>query len=117
MDWYLLALKNYFGFHGRAQRKEFWMFALIDIVIRIVLALVEYRLNLTFLSSVYSLLVFIPYMALAMRRLHDTDRSGWWLLLGLIPVIGPLILLVFMAQQGTQGRNQYGPSPVAGIPA
>ncbi len=111
MDWYLLVLKNYLGFHGRARRKEFWMFLLIDILIRIILGLVEYRLQVGFLSQIYSVLIFLPYVGVSMRRLHDTERSGWWLLLSFIPVIGTLVLLFFMAIEGTTGRNAYGQDP------
>ncbi len=111
MDWYLLAFKNYLGFHGRSRRKEFWMFVLFDTLIRIVLGLVEHRLQISFLSPIYSLVVFLPYVGVSMRRLHDTERSGWWLLLSLIPVIGTLVLLFFMVLEGTQGDNAYGPNP------
>jgi uncharacterized membrane protein YhaH (DUF805 family) len=120
MNWYLAVLKNYAGFSGRARRMEYWMFALVNLIIAIVLALVD-RMTGTanpitgmgVLGGLYALAVLIPSIAVAVRRLHDTDRSGWWLLIGLVPVIGWIVLLVFYFTDGTPGDNKYGPSPKA----
>ncbi|CAB3794214.1 DUF805 domain-containing protein [Pararobbsia alpina] len=117
MDWYLKVLKAYAVFSGRARRKEYWMFVLISVLVAIGLALLDVILNLRLgggkglLSTLYSLGVLIPALAVAVRRLHDTNRSGWWLLLGLIPIVGSLVLLVFFVLDSTPGTNRFGPNP------
>ena len=120
MDWYLKVLKNYFGFSGRARRKEYWMFFLFNLVIAIVLGIVDNMAGLVsdsgygVLGSLYALAILIPSIAVGVRRLHDTGRTGWWLLIGLIPLIGAIVLLVFFVLEGTSGPNEYGPDPKAG---
>ena len=116
MDWYLKVLKAYAVFTGRARRKEYWMFVLISVLIAIGLAVLDVVLGLRvggkgLLSTLYSLGVLIPALAVAVRRLHDTNRSGWWLLLGLLPVVGSLVLLVFFVLDSTPGTNRFGPNP------
>jgi len=116
MEWYLQVLKKYAVFSGRAHRTEYWMFVLINLIISFVLYLVEaFAGGPGVLGGLYSLAVLIPSLAVAARRLHDTNRSGWWLLIGLIPVIGAIVLLVFMVQDSQPGENQYGPNPKAAI--
>jgi uncharacterized membrane protein YhaH (DUF805 family) len=111
MEWYLKVLKNYVGFQGRARRKEYWMFVLFSVIFSIVLSIVDAIAGLTSaLSGLYSLAVLLPSLAVGVRRLHDTGRSGWWLLISLIPLIGSIILLVFMCQDSQEG-NKYGPNP------
>lgn len=111
MNWYLKVVRdNYANFNGRARRMEYWMFFLINFLIGIGIGIVEYILGTNFLGIVYSLIVLIPGIAVAVRRLHDTGRSGWFLLLTLIPIVG-LIVLVFMFTDGTPGENEYGPNP------
>ncbi|NCO70112.1 MULTISPECIES: DUF805 domain-containing protein [Shewanella] len=119
MDWYLKVLKQYFDFSGRARRKEYWMFALISMIISIVLTLLDMGVGLYselygagLLSSIYSLAIVIPSIAVSVRRLHDTDHSGWWLLLMFIPLLGALILLVVMCFN-SKDDNEYGPNPKA----
>ncbi|MFJ1708762.1 DUF805 domain-containing protein [Kitasatospora sp. NPDC088346] len=112
MDWYLAVLKNYVGFSGRARRKEYWMFALVNIAAVIVLAIVDGVAGTSgLLGGIYAVAVLLPALAAGVRRLHDTGRSGWWLLISLIPVVGPIILLVFLATEGQPNDNQYGPNP------
>jgi uncharacterized membrane protein YhaH (DUF805 family) len=112
MNWYLAVLKNYAGFSGRARRTEYWMFFLINFIIVVVLDVISMAIKLsTILGGVYGLLVLIPALAVGVRRLHDTGRSGWWLLIGLIPVVGTIILIVFLATDGQPGDNQYGSNP------
>ncbi|WP_108670341.1 DUF805 domain-containing protein [Peribacillus acanthi] len=112
MEWYLKVLQNYVGFSGRARRKEYWMFTLFSIIISIVLTVIELIIGLpSILTGLYSLAVLLPSLAVGVRRLHDTGRSGLWLLLTLIPLIGPIILIVFMAQDGQPADNQYGSNP------
>ncbi len=111
MNWYLDVLKKrYAQFDGRAHREEFWMFALINLLISIAVAVVAMVLHLWPLRVLYSLAVLVPGLALSVRRLHDTNRSGWWLLIGLVPIIGLIVLIVFFVQE-SDSDNQYGPNP------
>ncbi len=117
MNWYLGVLKNYTGFSGRAHRTEFWMFALISLVIGFVLGMIDLALGLIgpqgngLISSIYGLAVLLPSVAVGIRRLHDTDRSGLWYLLVFIPILGTIALIVFFAQEGTPAANRFGASP------
>jgi uncharacterized membrane protein YhaH (DUF805 family) len=101
---------KYVVFNGRAIRPEYWYFVLFEILVLIVLSIVDGVLFGTpgVLSSIASLAMFLPALAVAVRRLHDIDKSGWWLLIGLIPLIGPIVLIVFFCQQGTAGANRFG---------
>lgn len=120
MNWYIGVLKKYLDFSGRAQRMEYWMYTLINILVMLGLAILDVLLGLGFLSTIYALGVFIPSLAVGVRRLHDTNRSGWWLLIGLVPLIGLIILIVFFVQDSQAGANEYGPNPKgagAGAPA
>ena len=118
MNWYLAVLKKYAVFDGRARRKEYWFFVLFNIIFALVLAFIDGMVG-TFnpesgygvLSGIYGLAVFIPGIAVSIRRLHDTDRSGWWILICLIPLIGAIWLLILFVLDGTAGQNQYGPDP------
>ena len=101
--------KKYAQFSGRSRRKEYWLFVLLCVIVGVVvMALGEYG---TIVSLLWNLAIFIPQLALAVRRLHDTGRSGWNLLWGLLPFIGGIILLVFMLQDSKPGPNQYGSNP------
>lgn len=112
MSWYLDVLKNYVGFQGRARRTEYWMFTLFNVIITIILSIVETIVGLpSLLSGLYTLAVLLPSLAVSVRRLHDTGRSGWWILIGLIPLVGSIILLVFMCLDSQNNGNQYGPNP------
>jgi uncharacterized membrane protein YhaH (DUF805 family) len=118
MNWYLEVLKKYAVFNGRARRKEYWMFVLFNIIISIVLGIIDGVVGtagavgtLGLLGGLYTLVVLIPGIAVGVRRLHDTSRSGLWMLLVLIPIIGAIVLIVFMAQDGTPGENQFGKNP------
>ena len=113
MNWYLAVLKNYVGFEGRARRQEFWMYALINFIIAVVLYLIGLAIGTQIIYYLYALAVLLPGLAVAVRRLHDTDKSGWWVLLGIIPIVGAIILIVFTATEGTRGPNQYGQDPKA----
>ena len=118
MSWYLEVLKKYAVFNGRATRGEDWYFALFNVIISIVLFVIDVVIGtysaeagLGLLGGVYALAVLIPSIAVGVRRLHDTGRSGWWLLIVLIPLIGAIVLLVFTVQDSKPGENQYGPNP------
>jgi uncharacterized membrane protein YhaH (DUF805 family) len=118
MNWYLRVLKQYATFEGRARRKEYWFFTLFYVLVYLVLAVAD---NLTgtynadaglgLLSGLYILATLIPCLAVMVRRLHDTDRSGWWVLIGLIPVVGDIVLLVFACLDSQPGANRFGPNP------
>ncbi len=116
MNWYLAVLKKYAVFGGRARRKEYWIFTLFHILIVITLGIVDVMLGLRsqsgigLLGGLYGLAVLIPGIAVSVRRLHDTGRSGWWMLLSVVPPVG-IVLLVFMAQDSQPGQNEYGPNP------
>lgn len=109
LNYYKGVLHKYAVFTGRARRSEYWYFALVNVVIGIILGL--FGSFGKSINMVYSLAILIPSIAVGVRRLHDTNRSGWWLLLLLIPVIGWIVLIVFMATEGTAADNQYGPNP------
>ncbi len=114
---YLEVLKKYAVFSGRAARNEYWPFVLINFVVAVLLAFPLGLLkglahvDLTFISHLYTLAVFCPGLAVGIRRLHDTDRSGWWLLLSLIPVIGSIAVLVFLCMEGSPSSNKFGEKP------
>lgn len=110
MQWYLYVWKNYAVFDGRASRPEFWTFTLVNILIGILLLILSV-VGLGLVSILYSLALVIPSLALQVRRLHDTNRSGWWILLGLIPSIGAIILLIFDLLPGNSGTNDFGAQP------
>jgi uncharacterized membrane protein YhaH (DUF805 family) len=119
MHWYLDVLKKYVAFDGRARRKEFWMFFLISTIISIVLSIIDRAAGLDFsngtngwLQTIYGLAVLLPTLSVGARRLHDTNRTAWWLLLYLT-CIGIIVLIVFWAMEGTPGDNRYGPDPKA----
>ena len=115
---YLRVLKGkYAQFNGRASRTEYWTFTLVNVAISIVLMLVERAFGghgSGFLSTIFGFGVLIPGIAVLVRRLHDTDRSAWWILLGLIPLVN-LALLAFMFFDGTQGTNQFGENPKSNV--
>lgn len=118
MNWYLEALRKYATFEGRARRKEYWFFILFNVLAVVVLGIIDVVLGtsskeagLGLLSGIYLLAVLLPALAVTVRRLHDTDRSGWWILIEFIPLIGGLVLLVFTLLDGTPGSNRFGPSP------
>lgn len=118
MNWYIEALKKYAVFSGRSRRKEYWFFVLFNVIFSFVLGFIDGMMGnvhmesgMGLLGGVYSLLLLIPGIAVSVRRLHDTNRTGWWVLLGLIPIIGALVLLIFMIQDSTPGENNYGQNP------
>ncbi|MFC1415682.1 DUF805 domain-containing protein [Streptacidiphilus cavernicola] len=114
MNWYVDVLKNYVGFSGRARRQEYWMFFLFNVIAYIVLAIIDAVIGSSILGIIYGLAVLLPSLAVAARRLHDTGRSGWWILIGIVPLVGWIILIVFLATEGQPNDNQFGPSPKQG---
>ncbi len=121
MNWYVDVLKKYAVFEGRARRQEYWMWCLLNFIIAIVLGIVDRGAGLMIgeagtgiLGSIYSLAVLCPGIAVAIRRLHDTGRSGFWLLITFVPCIGVIVLLVFLIQDSEPNANQHGPNPKGG---
>lgn len=146
MNWYLLVFQKYATFTGRSRRKEYWMFFLFNIIFSILFAILDLIFDLKLINNsisntgilggVYSLVTFLPSLSVAVRRLHDINKSGWYLLLPVAPyiliilgvvlkgatiilsIIGGLtvlglaiLLIVWLATEGTSGENQYGPDP------
>ncbi len=113
-DWYMKCVKGHYAdFEGRARRTEYWMFVLVNFIIAVVLGLIGRVIHLPVISTLYALAVLVPGIAVGVRRLHDTGRSGWWLLIALIPVIGTIWVIVLLAIEGDSGSNQYGADPKA----
>ncbi|WP_270181326.1 DUF805 domain-containing protein [Alkalihalobacillus sp. CinArs1] len=111
MSWYLKVLKDYVNFKGRARRKEYWMFFLVHVIICVLLSWIQTAADMgVALTSIYTLAVFLPSLAVTVRRLHDTGKSGWWVLISLIPIIGSIILIVFLVLD-SEDENKYGSSP------
>jgi uncharacterized membrane protein YhaH (DUF805 family) len=119
MKWFLEALtKKYATFAGRARRSEYWYFMLFYLLAFVVLAIVDgvtgtfnEEAGVGLLSGLFLLATLIPTLAVTVRRLHDTDRSGWWILLNFIPLIGALVVLVFTVLDSQPGANRFGPNP------
>jgi uncharacterized membrane protein YhaH (DUF805 family) len=119
MNWYLQGLRKYAVFSGRARRQEYWMFELINTLVLLALFVLavflgkagfEYFISL---PLVYILATTIPSLAKLVRRLHDTNHSGWWIFISMVPLIGPLILFSFTVKDGDRGDNSFGPDPKA----
>ena len=118
MNWYLKVLKQYADFSGRAMRKEYWMFALFNIIFCIAAMILDNLLGLAIegvgygvIYILYMLAVLVPGLAVAVRRLHDVGKSGWMMFIALIPLIGAIWLLVLMVTDSKPGDNQYGANP------
>lgn len=114
MHWFLDPIKNqYADFTGRTSRQAFWMYVLIYFLLYVAVSLVAQLIGTFALIVLFSLALLVPSVAITTRRLHDTDMSGWWQLLGLIPAVGWIIVIVLVARPGTAGANQFGPSPTS----
>ena len=112
MNWYLEAFKNYANFNGRARRKALWMFILLHMIVYALPVGIDVSIgSIGVLSGIYSLAALIPSISVQVRRLHDVGRSGWWLLISFVPVVGAIVLLVFFLQDSAPGENQYGENP------
>ena len=110
--WYFQALKKYAVFGGRAQRKEYWYFSLSNLLIGFVLRCIDIATGIVgLLGLTFALVVFLPGLAVSVRRLHDTGHTGWWVLLNLFPFGGSILFLAFMIRDSVQSNNQYGSNP------
>lgn len=112
MEYYIDAFKKYADFSGRARRKEYWMFTLINLVVCIAAGAADVATGLGFIYMVYSLVALVPSISITARRLHDTGRSGWWQLIAIVPLVGLIVLLVFLVSDG-HDENDYGLNPKA----
>lgn len=111
MEYFKLALQNYANFEGRSRRRDYWMFVLFYMIFYVCAVVVDAVTGLGFIALIYALGLLVPSLSAAARRLHDTGRSGWWQLLMLVPLIGAIILIVFLALDSTPGENKFGPNP------
>ncbi|WHI53020.1 DUF805 domain-containing protein [Microbulbifer sp. MLAF003] len=110
MKYFLDALSKYADFSGRARRTEFWMFTLVYFVLSIGISILDAALGAGFLAILFALAMLVPTISITARRLHDTGRSGWWQLLSLIPLIGGIVLIIFLVLDSTE-ENKWGISP------
>jgi uncharacterized membrane protein YhaH (DUF805 family) len=109
------GFSNYVNFAGRAIRSEYWYWVLFVIIAMIVTSIIDVVLGIRLFEPIFALAVLLPGIAVGVRRLHDLDRSGWWLLLGFIPLIGAIVLIVWFVGRGTPGPNRFGPDPLGVI--
>jgi uncharacterized membrane protein YhaH (DUF805 family) len=118
MEHYINAFKKYAVFNGRTSRKEFWMFVLFNIIFSVAAVILDNILGLSsdsgygIFSGLYSLVMILPALGAEIRRLHDIGKSGWWIFISLVPLIGAIWLLVLLAKEGDPGDNAYGPEPI-----
>lgn len=106
------VVSNAFNFTDRACRSEFWWWALLTNIVTTVVYVVDLRLHTSIIFLLLTLLIFFPNLAVEVRRLHDMETSGWWVLLSFIPILGVVILMLWFTARGTNGDNQYGPDPL-----
>jgi uncharacterized membrane protein YhaH (DUF805 family) len=127
MDYMMMPLRRYADFTGRSRRKEYWMFTLFVLIVEIVLIAwimaaasgaeggMTTMVTIPFvILSIFGLAIIIPLLAVTVRRLHDQDKSGWYYFIGFVPIVGPIVLLVFLCTDGTRGPNRYGEDPKVG---
>ena len=124
MKWYLMALKKYADFSGRARRKEYWMFGLFNLFFVVLAAILDNIFGTTIGSAPYGLVyvlyiaaTILPTLAVTVRRLHDINKSGWYYFMVLIPLVGPILLLIYFCTEGDAGINGYGSDPKHGEPS
>ncbi len=112
------GFQNYVGFSGRAVRSEYWYWYLFFLLVAIATALIDFvlfpRVDISPVNTLAELALLLPSVAVSVRRLHDLDRTGWWLFIILIPLIGAIVLLVWFCMRGTVGPNRFGPDPLGG---
>jgi uncharacterized membrane protein YhaH (DUF805 family) len=112
-----VIVERYADFQGRAPRSEFWWFWLFYVLLGLVIGALSAGSDVLggILNLVVTLGLLVPSIAVGIRRLHDVDRTGWWILIGLIPLIGTIVLFVFWVQRGTDGDNRFGPDPLGNV--
>ena len=118
MEWYFRVLAKYAVFRGRARRKEYWFYILFNVIFSIILAIVDMSMD-TFdpktgvglFGTIYAAVLILPSMAVTVRRLHDIGRSGWWMLIPIVPILGAILIFAFLVQDSDPGENRFGPNP------
>ncbi len=120
MNWFLEALRKFATFSGRSRRSEYWYFTLVYLIAAIILSVLDIATGLYdkstgigVLSAIFAIAMILPSLSVSVRRLHDTNRSGWWLLIALVPLLGAIVLLIFMVLDSEAGANRFGPNPKA----
>lgn len=108
------GFSNYVNFSGRAIRSEYWYWFLFVVVVGVVTVIIDSLIGYTITNPIFSLATLLPGLAVTVRRLHDLDKSGWFILLGLIPIVGAIILIIWFCSEGTRGQNRFGPDPFSG---
>jgi uncharacterized membrane protein YhaH (DUF805 family) len=109
------GFSNYVNFSGRSARSEYWFWVLFVFIADIVAIAIDAAIGKQIISSLFGLAVLLPGLAVTVRRLHDLDRTGWWIFLGLIPLVGAIILIIWFCSKGTDGPNRFGPDPLGGL--
>jgi len=113
------GFRNYVNFTRRASRSEFWFWVLFAVLVSVAATLIDVALfsdsEISPLNTLAGLALLLPNLSVSVRRLHDLDRSGWWILLGLIPIVGWIIIIIWNCSKGTPGPNRFGPDPLAGM--
>ena len=105
-------MKNYVNFNGRARRKEYWFFRLAVFLLTLAMIIIDTILETEIIfTGLFAIAMLLPDLAVSVRRLHDTERSGWWLLIALVPIIGFIVLMIWFATEGKRYQNLYGESP------
>lgn len=131
MEYMFMPFRRYVDFSGRSRRKEYWMFVLFVVIVTIILTMLTGTREASYGDGgmgysiqsqspfvlLWFLAILLPSIAVQVRRFHDQDKSGWFVLLGLIPLVGGIIVLVFMCMEGTRGDNRFGPDPKGGTNA
>jgi uncharacterized membrane protein YhaH (DUF805 family) len=110
------GFSKYFNFTDRACRSEFWYWTLFTFIVGIVTALIDTKLDTQLVNGLFQLVTIIPSIAIGVRRLHDIDRTGWWILISFVPLVGFILLVVWWATKGTDGPNRFGPDPLVANP-
>jgi uncharacterized membrane protein YhaH (DUF805 family) len=115
INWFMkVVTQHYFDFNGRARRAEFWWYILVYVILAIIVNVIDSVVHLNgLLGGLLGLALLLPNLGVWVRRLHDTNRSGWWILIGLVPLVGIVLLIIWAAAAGTAGPNTYGPDPKA----
>jgi len=110
------GFSNYVNFSSRAARSEYWYWVLFNVLAQVVTGIIDNAvIGMSLTTAIFSLAVLLPGIAVAARRLHDVDRTGWWLLLAFVPVVGLIVLLIWFCTKGTDGSNRFGPDPLRGV--
>jgi uncharacterized membrane protein YhaH (DUF805 family) len=109
------GFSNYVNFSNRAIRSEYWYWVLFIVLCEIVTSIIDYAIGINATTGIFSLATFLPSLGVAIRRLHDLDRSGWWVFLAAIPIIGAIVLIMWYCTRGTPGANRFGPDRLAAM--